>query len=430
LLCWIGFVILFLLFGFTHLLFPSIIAERWWFILLNILGIALGIVFYKRTGKKWILLSLIKAVVIISIGLNVFSIIANVLGRVSLSETFTTTAIFAVTQVIGLSVFIKVIIEAVYLQLVRMRGNSGLAAKFNFTGISQKLIKILSLLCFVLCLMVFTTNLNIYDDIYTFINRFLIDRRTIGSTTFTFGNIALFFVIIYIANLLQKYIAIFWDENDNGILPVKKSRIGSRLLFTRLILLSIGFLIAVAASGLPLDKITIILGALGVGIGLGLQNIVNNLVSGIVLIFERPLEVGDSIEVKDKKGIVKEIGLRSTKLISDEGAEIIIPNGDFLSEHVINWTLTNNFVRLELVIYVPAQSDMVLVNKLILQTIEKNEHVDHSFTPGIVVDNVNSKRLKLKVQFWYTDVRQGDEMRSELLIEIRAAFKENGIDIV
>ena len=428
--CWVGFVLLFLLFGFTHLLFSSMLAQRWWFILINVAGIALGLVFLPRIGKSWPIYILVKSVVIASVALNAAAIIANIFGRTSFSETLTTTSIFGITQIIGLSVFIKVIIEAIYLQLVRLRAERGFAARFNFTSISTKIIKILAVLSFLLWLMVFTTNLNIYDGIYSFINQFLTRRRTIGSTGFSFGNIALFFIIIYIANLVQKYISYFWDNGEDSIIPTKKRGMGSRLLFTRLILLTLGFLLAVAASGLPLDKITIILGALGVGIGLGLQNIVNNLVSGIVLIFERPLEVGDSIEVKDKKGVVKEINLRSTKLISDAGAEIIIPNGDFLSEHVTNWTLTNNFVRLEVTIYIPSDSDLVVVNKLILDAIAANKNVDHSFPAGIVVDNVNAKRMKLKIQFWYTDVRQGDEMRSEVLTDIREAFGKNNIEIV
>jgi potassium efflux system protein len=428
--CWIGFVVLFLLFGFTHLLFSSVLIQRWWFILLNVAGIALALVFLPRIGKSWALYLLVRSVVIASIVLNAAAIIANVFGRTSFSETLTTASIFGVTQIVGLSVFIKIIIEAIYLQLVRLRAERGFAARFNFISISKKIVKILSVLSFLLWLMVFTTNLNIYDSIYSSVNRFLTQRRTIGSTGFSFGNIALFFIIIYVANLIQKYISYFWDNGEDSIIPTKRRGMGSRLLFTRLILLTLGFLLAVAASGLPLDKITIILGALGVGIGLGLQNIVNNLVSGIVLIFERPLEVGDSIEVRDKKGVVKEINLRSTKLISDAGAEIIIPNGDFLSEHVTNWTLTNNFVRLEITFYVPAQVDMVTTNNLIIDTIKANKNVEHSFPPGIVVDNANARRLKLKVQFWYTDIRQGDEMKSEVLMQIREAFKKNNIEIV
>ncbi len=89
-----------------------------------------------------------------------------------------------------------------------------------------------------------------------------------------------------------------------------------------------GFLIAVAAAGIPIDKISILIGALGVGIGFGLQNLVNNLVSGIIIAFERPIQIGDTIEVGGKTGTVQEIGVRSSQINNGEGANIIVPNGD------------------------------------------------------------------------------------------------------
>jgi len=428
--CWLSFAILFLLFSCTRFVFHSITGQRWWYIIVNVLSIAAGFTFYPRIGKSWTLSKMIRVVTGIFILLNAAAIFVNMFGRVSLAETFTGAATFGITQVIGLAVFIQIIVEAIYLQLIMLRVNEGVAARFNFEAISQKVKRVLSILSLILWLIVFTTNLNMYDDIYASITRFLNQKRMVGSTGFTFENIALFFIIIYVANLIQKYVAYIWDNGKDSLIPIKKGSMGSRLLFTRLILLTLGFLLAVAASGLPLDKITIILGALGVGIGLGLQNIVNNLVSGIVLIFERPLDVGDSIEVKDKKGVVKEIGLRSTKLISDEGAEIIIPNGDFLSEHVINWTLTNNYVRLEVVVFIPREADLVKVNKLILDTIAQNKNLYHQLEPGIIIDNINYKRIKLKVQFWYTDIRQEDEMKSEVLAEIREVFMKNGLELI
>jgi len=134
---------------------------------------------------------------------------------------------------------------------------------------------------------VFTTNLNIYETLSDTITQFLTLPRTIGSFTFTLSGALLSVGIIWIANFLQKYIAFFFgDVGDDASFDNKGQR--SRLLVTRLILLTLGFLLAVAASGLSMDRITVVLGALGVGIGLGLQSIVNNFVSGIILIFDVP----------------------------------------------------------------------------------------------------------------------------------------------
>src|SRR6185503_12297236 len=152
----------------------------------------------------------------------------------------------------------------------------------------------------VLWLIVFTTNLNIYTSLLNGLSDVLQAPRHIGKASFTLGGILLFFLIIWIAHLLQKYIGYFFGETGIDDEEVYNKGQRSRLLIARLILLCLGYLLAVAASGIPVDKITIVLGALGVGIGLGLQNIVNNFVSGIILIFDRPLQIGDVVEIGDK----------------------------------------------------------------------------------------------------------------------------------
>jgi potassium efflux system protein len=88
--------------------------------------------------------------------------------------------------------------------------------------------------------------------------------------------------------------------------------------------------------------LTIIISAFGIGIGFGLQNIVNNLVSGLILAFEKPIQIGDIIEVGNRSGTMKEIGVRSSKILTSDGSEVIIPNGDLFPQHVVNWTLSNN----------------------------------------------------------------------------------------
>ena len=158
---------------------------------------------------------------------------------------------------------------------------------------------------------------------------FFTSDRQVGNFSFTLGGILLFLGIIWLSNFLQKYIAYFFgDIGDDAAFDDKGQR--SRLMVTRLILLIAGFLLAVAASGLAVDRITVILGALGVGVGLGLQSIVNNFVSGVILIFDRPLRIGDTVDIGDKRGRVKEIGIRSSTLLTEDGAEVIIPNGDVL----------------------------------------------------------------------------------------------------
>jgi len=288
---------------------------------------------------------------------------------------------------------------------------------------------VLSGLCLVLWLIVFTTNINVYDAVYKAIDHFLEAKRNIGSTGFSYGSIVVFFVIIYAANFIQKNIGYVWGRSNDEI-PTKRSKAGSRLLFMRVILLTLGFLLAVAASGLPIDKITIILGALGVGIGLGLQSIVNNLVSGIVLIFERPIEVGDSIEIGGRGGTVKEIGLRSTTMISGDGAEIIVPNGDFLTQHIVNWTLSNTFIRLELPLNVPADADIALVSKIITEEVKQHPEVMTDRSTSVIVNGIDSSKTSLTLYFWCSDVHKSNQLKSDVLKSIKEKLKASGITLL
>jgi len=197
-----------------------------------------------------------------------------------------------------------------------------------------------------------------------------------------------------------------------------------------LILLTCGFLLAVAASGLPIDKITVVLGALGVGIGLGLQSIVNNLVSGIILIFDRPLRIGDVVEVGDKKGRVKEIGIRTSTLLTDDGAEVIIPNGDVLSQNIVNWTLSNNHIRQELTIDVenPANpEDLVMEIKKIL---EDHNAVIPNKEPEIFTRRVGPDVTEIKLYYWCADVTKTEQVAHDITKNIYDQFEAKGINII
>ena len=127
----------------------------------------------------------------------------------------------------------------------------------------------------------------------------------------------------------------------------------------------VGFLLALAFLGVNFTNITIIGGALGVGIGFGLQTIVNNFVSGLILLFERPVRVGDYVEVGGLWVEIKKIGLRATVVETFDRADMIVPNSDFISNQVTNWTRTNRIIRLRIPVGVAYGSDVPLVMKIL-----------------------------------------------------------------
>ncbi|HEV3250275.1 MAG TPA: mechanosensitive ion channel domain-containing protein, partial [Puia sp.] len=259
---------------------------------------------------------------------------------------------------------------------------------------------------------------------------FLNTVRTVGKTSFTLGSIAIFFFIIWIAHLLQKYIGYFFGDTEDEIMPDKKTKLGTSVLLVRLVILTAGFFLGILASGIPLDRVTIIIGALGVGIGLGLQNIVNNLVSGVILAIERPIQVGDLIEIGSNSGRVKEIGIRSSRIVTPDGAEVIIPNGDMLSQKLTNWTLSNSYLRGEIILKLANGTDIDKARKLVSELMTANEEIMQKPEPQVLVRSVGQSGTELQVLFWAFDINKWVQLKSDMLQKISLAFAKESIIIV
>lgn len=425
---WGGVWALFLLFSVTQTFLTPDFGQRIWLLTLNIGAVLFGLLFLFRARKELSLPGFVRSVLFIFIFLNVLSILTNVYGRFSLARIFASTAIFGLAQSIGLAAFIQIGVEAFLLQVQRGRLDSGLKGAFDQQEVETRVRRLWTAIALILLAMVFAANLNIYSALYNGIAGFLNRPRQIGNTTFQFGSVAIFFLIVWIANLLQRYTGYFFGDTDEEFAEENKAK-RSRLLIWRLVLLSAGFLLAVAASGLPVDKLTIVLGALGVGIGLGLQNIVNNLVSGVILIFERPLQMGDTIEVGNLKGKVKGIGIRSSKLLTPEGAEVIIPNGDLLSQHIVNWTLSDNHVRVEMPLSISAGHDFVATEALIVETLSAHPQVLKKYKPVVIADKIGAAGMVLTAQFWCTDINKVEMIKSELRMLLGERLGDKGLSI-
>jgi len=187
--------------------------------------------------------------------------------------------------------------------------------------------------------------------------------------------------------------------------------------------------LAVAASGFPLDKITIIISAFGIGIGFGLQNIVNNLVSGLILAFEKPVQIGDVIEIDSRSGTIREIGVRSSRLTTSDGAEVIIPNGDMISHHVINWTLSNNNRRIELIVGVAYGSDIDKVKNILKDMLAGRDDIMSDPAPSVFLHNLNESSVDFRMFFWAADISTWLELKSRVLTAIYVKFAEEGVEI-
>ncbi len=416
---WCLYILIFLFYSSSRYLGLPYSILRFWNLGINGASIILAITVWRQFIRHVSKARLLKIALGGFMTLHLLAAISNVFGRVTLSNLLSSTAIYSFAQLIGLAIFVPLVSEAFLLQIQASRIRKQYPVSFESEPIRVGITRVVTILAALIWVVVFTTNMNLYSGLSDGIMSLLKTVRNIGSFSFTIRGVLLFLGIIWLANFLQKYIAYFWgDTGDEASFDNKGQR--SRLLITRLILLTGGFLLAVAASGLPVDKITVILGALGVGIGLGLQSIVNNFVSGIILIFDRPLRIGDLVEIGDKKGRVKEIGVRSSTLLTADGAEVIIPNGDLLSNNIINWTLSNNHIRIDQVFELDHDGEDPEFREALKARVLSVPNMLKSKEPQVLIDPVGGHKYELRLYSWCADVNKLESTQTAL----RRAVKE------
>ncbi len=428
---WLILVALLLFHSIKGLMISSTYSSRIITFIIDILSIGLGVILVKEIKKNRDYFPRYMVVVaILYIVLNGLAVLCNLFGRVTLAQVFGNTAISNLVQAIGLIIFIQIFIEAVYLQLEADKKSTRFTAYLNYQNVELRLRRILTFIAGIFWFINLTQNLNVYESAYNDIVDFLNTVRTVGNTSFTWGSIAIFFFIIWISHILQKYIGYFFGDTEDEIMPDKKTKLGTSVLLIRLVILTAGFFLGILASGIPLDRVTIIIGALGVGIGLGLQNIVNNLVSGVILAIERPIQVGDIIEIGSNSGRVKEIGIRSSRIVTPDGAEVIIPNGDMLSQKLTNWTLSNSYLRGEIILKLANGTDIDKARKLIFELIAGNEEIMQKPEPQVLVRNVGQSGTELQILFWAYDINKWVQLKSDMLQKIYQAFTKESITLV
>ncbi|MBI3457990.1 MAG: mechanosensitive ion channel [Candidatus Rokubacteria bacterium] len=199
---------------------------------------------------------------------------------------------------------------------------------------------------------------------------------------------------------------------------------------TYYVLLVVGLIIALQTSGIEMGSLTVILGALGVGIGFGLQTIVNNFVSGLILLAERSVEIGDWIEVHGTGGRVERIGARSTTIVTSDNITMIIPNADLVSHQIINWSHGDPKVRFRIPVGVAYGSDIQRVRMALLEVANAHPAVLREPSPVVFFGGFGDSALNMELVVWTREmVYTPLSFRSELNFAIDAAFRRHGIQI-
>lgn len=427
---WLGLVVIFIFFTLSNLYWEIAYQERMYFLL----GDVIALLILARIGSGKFASDdkneekFVNRIRKFSGAMLLLGIVANLLGRFSLAKILSVAGMVSFVHSVTLYFFVKVTMEVIYLLAENNKKHDALDALLNFQEIQKRMKSLLVGLALVFWFMILLHNLALNSYFNEALGVFLTKERMLGNTPFTFESILLFGGLVYGSSILANNIAYFFSINDQKKGDVRGKKLGSSVLIIRLGILIVGFFIAATAAKIPLDKITIVLGALSVGIGFGLQTIINNLVSGLILAFERPIQIGDDIEVGTMTGKVKEVGIRASKILAYDGSEIIVPNGDLLSQSLINWTLSDKRRRVELILGVAYQSDMKLVKSLIEEVLNK-ARILHFPLPKILMQKFGDNSVDFRVLFWVESMDIYLDVRDEVMNAIFEAFHSNGIEI-
>lgn len=427
---WLGIIAFFFVCGAGNfLLYPSAL-ERAGMYVLGICGILYGC--FVLSPKRRQELREIKIVyfIIFLIVAETASLLANALGRFNLAKSLMVTG------------FAGLIIAILFLWTIRFL-NEGLALTaeiykhpdrnlfyINFDKVGNKVPRFFYVFLVLGWALLAAKNFYGLNELAEPFISFLSEPRTVGDYTFTINSLFIFLTILLCSVVLSRLISFFAsDSTDHSTNQKKKVTLGSWLLLVRIVVITSGVFLAFAATGLPLDRLTIILGALSVGIGLGLQGLVSNLVSGLIIAFEKPVNVGDMIEVDKRVGYMKSIGFRSSVVTMVDGSTIIIPNGDLLKDHLVNWTMGRKMRRMELEVEVAYGTDLHKTRDLLVSILTSNKDLVQSPSPVVLVKSLNPSSITIQLLFWGRIYQDLGGIRSEIITAIDAAFRAENIVI-
>ena len=227
---------------------------------------------------------------------------------------------------------------------------------------------------------------------------------TVGQLDLTLADFVLFGLVIWLSLLVSRLLRFVLEEDVLARTELPRGVPFAISTMVRYLVLVVGFLMAAAAVGFDIGRFTLVAGALGVGIGIGLQDVVNNFVSGLILLFERPIQLDDDVEVGAVSGIVRRIGLRSSTIRTSQGAEVVIPNSEFISNKFTNWTLSDRQRRIEVPVGVAYGTDPERVMELLLGAARATPKVAAEPAPAVLFVGFGDSALDFEVRVWTADV--------------------------
>jgi len=356
------------------------------------------------------------------------AIVANVVGNVSLARLLSNGTL--ASAVLAVLIFgSALVLQALYVGLLRLPSatRTGIVARHGdmLAARGRKYIRWLAIIVWVYSI---GTMFRVWQPLEEAIGSVLAPRLKVGGLDVSLGDVVAFAVTLFIAILLARLLSFLLEEGLEGRgLPRGVPAAISKTVGYAVVAVGFGF--AILASGMEVTRFTVIVGTLGVGIGFGLQNVVNNFVSGLILLYERPLRVGDVVDVGSVSGVVRRIGIRSSTIRTFPGAEVVLPNANLISGELVNWTLSDRIRRVDMAVGVAYGSDPERVVDVLLRAVRAREGVLADPAPAALFTGFGESSLDFQLRFWTHRYDSYMALASDVRLAVCRGLAEAGIEI-
>ncbi|MFC2142407.1 mechanosensitive ion channel family protein [Acidobacteriota bacterium] len=355
--------------------------------------------------------------------------IANVLGNVALADTLAKGTFWSL-YILALLLTGVIVLEDLAFTFLRSRAGQSLRMiRLHTVYWERRITGVLRLAAFAYWAYITLFSFNIFEPLKAGVLKTLRGHLTVGAMSISLGDILAFILTLWISILLARFIRFMLGEEVLPRMTLPRGVPGAVSFTAYYLILVLGFLLALSAAGIEWSRFAILAGALGIGIGFGLQNLVNNFVSGLILIFERPIKVGDTIEFSSLRGQVMRIGIRSSTIRTWEGAEVIVPNGNLISSEVINWTLSDRKRRLKVPVGVAYGTDPNLVLGILTTVAQDHKDVLDDPEPKATLKGFGESSLDFELRYSIREFEDWVWIKSEITLGILDALKTAEIEI-
>jgi potassium-dependent mechanosensitive channel len=423
--------------GELRILVASLPALARFFFLCQAVGTVLFLIWLLRSGKLAATAAganqrFSKAVRIIGqIGLIVLpaAILADILGYLNLAHLLGICYLRSVFLAAMFYVVIRVL-EGFIIVALQVRPLGALhAVLLHRAMLQRRTCRVLEFLAFLFWLDLMLNFFALRDPLLARIGEALSANIAIGSIDISLGRILAFALAVWASFLASKFLRFLLEEDVYQHFHLARGLPYAISTMLHYSILLVGFFIALGALGIDLTKITILAGAFSVGVGFGLQNVINNFVSGLILLFERPIKIGDVIEIGGTVGEVRRIGIRACVIRTADGSEIIVPNGSLISSQVTNWTFTDRTRAVEVSVNILPGTDSQKMVELLKAVAANQPGIAKEPVPQVYVTSFTAGAITFQLRAWTDRYQDWAQVRSDLSMAISVALTQEQIGI-